>query len=219
MRTAVQRQPSNVSDGPSAPAFVQRQHRARQCCLPCKAIARATPQQRPGARNASPAVGHWRYVHLPDRHCAERAGRCRAHAREDEGLQRHRGRDVQRRHAADERQVLTLIDQAVADVQAWLGPRPPPELAAAAKVAAARRRRRGLDCSADCRATRLIADAIGHRRHVLHLGSRSKFGSAEPACPHGVNEASTARAPWWRSASTGAWRSATSPSTTPTAST
>ena len=34
-------------------------------------------------------------------------------------------------------QVLTLIDQAVADVQAWLGPTPPPELAAAARVAAA----------------------------------------------------------------------------------
>jgi hypothetical protein len=33
-------------------------------------------------------------------------------------------------------QVLTLIDQAVADVQAWLGPNPPPELAAAARVAA-----------------------------------------------------------------------------------
>jgi hypothetical protein len=34
-------------------------------------------------------------------------------------------------------QVLTLIDKAVADVQAWLGPTPPPELAEAAKVAAA----------------------------------------------------------------------------------
>jgi integrase len=33
-------------------------------------------------------------------------------------------------------QVLTLIDQAVADVQAWLGPNPPPELAAATRVAA-----------------------------------------------------------------------------------
>jgi hypothetical protein len=34
-------------------------------------------------------------------------------------------------------QVLTLIDKAVADVQAWLGPTPPPELADAARVAAA----------------------------------------------------------------------------------
>ena len=34
-------------------------------------------------------------------------------------------------------QVLTLIDQAVADVQAWLGPSPPAELADAARVAAA----------------------------------------------------------------------------------
>jgi hypothetical protein len=34
-------------------------------------------------------------------------------------------------------QVLTLIDQAVADVQAWLGPNPPPELAGAARAAAA----------------------------------------------------------------------------------
>jgi hypothetical protein len=34
-------------------------------------------------------------------------------------------------------QVLTLIDQAVADVKAWLGPTPPAEIADAAKVAAA----------------------------------------------------------------------------------
>jgi hypothetical protein len=33
--------------------------------------------------------------------------------------------------------VLTLIDQVVADLQAWLGPNPPAELADAAKVAAA----------------------------------------------------------------------------------